>query len=101
MILVLCDENDVSALWAAEALRVRGLSPTVLTSADLAGVQSWRHRVGTGTVHCEISLSGEVVWRVRTSTASSTGFRLFRGPGRGASAALIATTPSRKCTPST
>jgi hypothetical protein len=61
MILVLCDENDVSALWAAEALRVRGLSPTVLTSADLAGVQSWRHRVGTGTVHCEISLSGGVV----------------------------------------
>jgi hypothetical protein len=58
MILVLCDENDVSALWAAEALRARGLSPTVLTGADLADAQSWRYRVGTGTNRCEISLSG-------------------------------------------
>ncbi|MBU6498502.1 MAG: hypothetical protein KGQ40_08240, partial [Rhodospirillales bacterium] len=46
MILVLCDEADVSALWAADALRQRGLSPTVLTGLDLAWVRGWRHRVG-------------------------------------------------------
>jgi hypothetical protein len=63
MILVLCDENDVSALWAAEALRARGLSPTVLTGADLATAQTWQHRVGTGTVRCEILLSGGLVFR--------------------------------------
>ncbi len=65
MILVLCDENDVSALWAAEALRARGLSPTVLTGADLAAAQRWEHRVGTGMVGCEILLCGGGVLRSR------------------------------------
>src|SRR5256885_1702602 len=46
MILVLCDEADVSALWAADALRRRGLSPTVLTGLDLAAVRGWRHTIG-------------------------------------------------------
>lgn len=65
MILVLCDENDVSALWAAEALRARGLSPTVLTGADLAAAQRWEHRVGTKTAACEILLASGVVFRSR------------------------------------
>jgi hypothetical protein len=65
MLLVLCDENDVSALWAAEVLRARGLSPTVLTGADLAAAQRWEHRVGTGTVGCEIVLGEGVVLRSR------------------------------------
>jgi hypothetical protein len=65
MLLVLCDENDVSALWAAGALRARGLSPTVLTGADLAAAQRWEHRVGMGTVGCEIVLCNGVVLRSR------------------------------------
>ncbi len=46
MLLVLCEETDAAAWWAADALRTRGLSPTVLTGADLAGVRGWRHTVG-------------------------------------------------------
>ncbi|MGH6797780.1 MAG: hypothetical protein ACREDI_05295 [Roseiarcus sp.] len=65
MILVLCDENDVSALWAAEALRARGLSPTVLTGADLAATRRWEHRLGTGTVGCEILLGDGAFLRSR------------------------------------
>jgi hypothetical protein len=65
MLLVLCDGNDVSALWAAEALRARGLLLTVLTGADLAAVQRWEHRVGAGAAGYEISLSGGGVLRSR------------------------------------
>lgn len=54
MILVLCEETDAPALWAADALQRRGLSPTVLTGADLACVRGWRHRIGAGGV--DISL---------------------------------------------
>ncbi len=61
MILVLCDETDVSALWAAQALRARGLSPTVVTGADLAATQRGEHRVETRTVDCEIKLASGVV----------------------------------------
>lgn len=46
MILVLCEETDVSAMWAADALWQRGLSPTLLTGLDLASVHGWRHTVG-------------------------------------------------------
>jgi hypothetical protein len=46
VILVLCDEADVSALWAADELRNRGLSPIVLTGIDLASVRGWRHTIG-------------------------------------------------------
>jgi hypothetical protein len=65
MLLVVCDENDVSALWAAEALRARGLFPTVLTGADLAAVQRWEHRVGAGAAGWEILLNGGGVLRSR------------------------------------
>lgn len=65
MLLVLCDENDVSALWAAEALRERGLSPTVLTGADLAAAKRWEHRVGAGTAACEILFGDGAVLRGR------------------------------------
>src|SRR5579863_91876 len=65
MLLVLCDENDAPALWAAEALRERGLSPTVLTGADLAAAKRWEHRVGAGTAACEILLGDGAVLRSR------------------------------------
>jgi hypothetical protein len=69
MILVLCDENDASALWAADALQARGLSPTVLTGIDLAAAQRWEHRLGKGTVDCEILLTGGVVLHSRNVRA--------------------------------
>ncbi len=57
MILVLCEETDVSALWAADALRMRGLAPRVVTGAELAGAETWDHRVGTAGADCEIRLA--------------------------------------------
>lgn len=58
MILVLCHEGDASATWAAEALRRRGLSPTVLTGSDLAAIRGWRHTVAPdGTAACTLRLA--------------------------------------------
>lgn len=54
MILVLCEEADVPALWAADALQRRGLSPTVLTGADLANVRGWRHRIRAAGVETSL-----------------------------------------------
>ncbi|SFK05136.1 hypothetical protein [Methylocapsa palsarum] len=58
MILVLCDEADHSAFWAAEALRARGLSPLLLTGADFAAVTRWRHSVGAAGADCELHFKG-------------------------------------------
>ena len=58
MILILCNEADSSALWAAHALTRRGLSPVLLTGDDLAAVELWRHRVGAAAPDSEIRLSG-------------------------------------------
>ena len=58
MILVLCDEADVSALWAADALRRRGLSPRLLTGIDLASVSGWRHRIGAAGAAITLRFDG-------------------------------------------
>jgi hypothetical protein len=59
VILVLCHEADASAMWAADALRRRGLSPTVLTGLDLAAVRGWRHTVGPdGKAECTLRFEG-------------------------------------------
>jgi hypothetical protein len=88
MILVLCEETDVSALWAADALRLRGLSPAVLTGADLASVERWQHRIGRAGADCEIRLSGGACLRCRETggvlnrlpSVPSTWLRRFGGP---------------------
>ena len=57
-ILVLCDEADISASWAVEALRRRGLAPTVLTGLDLASVRGWRHTIGAAGAEIELRFDG-------------------------------------------
>jgi len=47
MWLVLCDAGDVSALWAFQEMRSRGVAPLeLLTADDLALADYWEHRVG-------------------------------------------------------
>jgi hypothetical protein len=57
MILIVCDDEDVSAAWAADALRARGLDSTFLAGRDLAAVRRWRHAISaTGRVSLELTL---------------------------------------------
>ncbi len=65
MILVLCDEADASASWAAEAMRMRGKAPVIVTGADLAAAERWEHRVGAAGADCELLLAGGVGLRSR------------------------------------
>jgi hypothetical protein len=58
MILILCDEADISALWAANALRIRGLSPMTLTGLDLASVRGWRHTIGAAGSEISLRFDG-------------------------------------------
>ena len=58
MILVLCDETDIAALWATDALRRRGLSPRLLTGRELADVHGWRHTIGAAGVETTLRLDG-------------------------------------------
>jgi len=58
MILVLCEEADQSALWAAAAMRLRGKSLAVVTGADLAAAEHWEHTVGAAGADCELRLAG-------------------------------------------
>jgi hypothetical protein len=60
VILVLCDEADVSALWAANALRTRGLSPMLLTGSVLASIERWEHRLGASGAQFELRLPSGV-----------------------------------------
>ncbi len=61
MILVLCDEADASALWAADALRKRGLRLTVLTGIDLASVRGWQHTIGAAGAEIALKFDGGVL----------------------------------------
>lgn len=65
MILVICDEADRSAFWAADVLKRHGLSPILITGADLANVESWRHTVGRTGADCEIRFANG--WCFHTS----------------------------------
>ena len=90
MILVLCNEHDVSAQWAAAALRRRGHKLRVVTDADLAGVERWSHSVGVAGAACEIQLAGGDVLRVgqtrgvlnRLSFLPAAWLRRYGGPDR-------------------
>ncbi|HVN02285.1 MAG TPA: hypothetical protein VMT68_18950 [Caulobacteraceae bacterium] len=57
MILIVCDDDDLSAAWAADMLSARGLAPTLLTGRDLADVTHWRHSVAAdGRASLELRL---------------------------------------------
>jgi hypothetical protein len=90
MILVLCEETDQSALWAAEALRLRGKTLAVVTGADLAMAERWEHTVGAAGADCELRLAGGARLRGRDVAAvfnrlafvPSAWQRRFGGPDR-------------------
>lgn len=57
-VLVLCEEHDASALWAAEGLRQRTMGPVdVVTGSMLAGALSWEHRIRGDVAEVEITLT--------------------------------------------
>ena len=57
MILVLCEEHDLAAFWAADRLRERGSMVEILTDTDLANVRCWDHRLGRTGVHLRLQLA--------------------------------------------
>lgn len=56
MILVLCEDHDSSAFWAARALQLRGLNCRVVTGSELANANGWTHRVGATGARCSVRL---------------------------------------------
>lgn len=59
MWLLTCDSNDVSALWACEGLKRRGLEPFEVLSPDsLAYEIGWEHRIEEGRVSTDVTLLG-------------------------------------------
>jgi hypothetical protein len=60
--LILCHNDDPSALWAYEGLQQRGLAPLKLVTAEmLVPSLRWDHRVGAHGASIEISFSDEQV----------------------------------------
>jgi hypothetical protein len=58
MWLVLCASSDVSALWAYQGLKARGLTPLELVSAEmLAYSLRWEQRLGSDGSSLEITLA--------------------------------------------
>lgn len=47
-VLVLCEEYDHAAVWAADRLRARGWDVDLMAGAALAAAGQWEHRVGAG-----------------------------------------------------
>lgn len=78
MILVICDETDSSAFWAAGVLEKHGLSPIIITGTELANVTSWTHRVDASGADCEIRFSNG--WHFRTSQTKGVLNRLVCVP---------------------
>jgi hypothetical protein len=63
MLLILCEEQDSSALWAAAALRLRGFAPQLVTGMDLSQVVQWQHRVSSNGADWEMRLQDGVCIR--------------------------------------
>ena len=58
MQLVLCSSNDVSALWAYQGLRRKGLDDVRLISSEMLGYGlRWIHRVGSNGATVDITLA--------------------------------------------
>jgi hypothetical protein len=60
---MLCEPDDVSALWAWKELQARGLQPfELVTSDELGPGRRWAHRVSSHLLDVEISMSpGRVI----------------------------------------
>ena len=56
MILLICEDGDAAASWAARGLAQRGLAVRTLTGSDLARVHRWEHRIGAHGIVFEASL---------------------------------------------
>ncbi len=57
-ILVLCDDYDASALWAANCLAERGRAVSVVTASHLDAARRWDHRIErSGTTSVSIDLA--------------------------------------------
>lgn len=58
MWLILCDTNDLAALWAYQQLRSGGLAPLELVTAGvLVNALRWEHRVGASEVSTTVRLA--------------------------------------------
>ena len=58
MWLVLCPTHDLSAIWAYERLKERGLSPLEIVAAETLGCSlRWEHRLGAEGVRVTIDLA--------------------------------------------
>jgi hypothetical protein len=57
-VLVLCEPDDVSALWAAAGLEERtGRTVDVVTAPMLTGARTWEHRIRGDVAEVEITLA--------------------------------------------
>jgi len=64
MILIVCDDDDVSAAWAAGAFAARGLEAMLLAGRDLADARCWRHAISaSGAASLELTLGDGRVLR--------------------------------------
>jgi hypothetical protein len=58
LVLVVCEESDLAALWAAERLQSRGLIVEIVTGAELAAAERWEHRVGRSGTTLALTFAG-------------------------------------------
>jgi hypothetical protein len=58
LVLVVCEETDLGAFWAAERLQSRGLSVEIVTGADLAAAERWEHRLGRSGTTLALTFAG-------------------------------------------
>jgi hypothetical protein len=58
LVLVVCEETDLAAFWAAERLQSRGLPVEIVTGADLAAAERWEHRLGRSGTTLALTFAG-------------------------------------------
>jgi hypothetical protein len=58
LVLVLCEESDLAALWAASCLQSRGVTVEIVTGAELSAAERWEHRVGRSAATLDLALVG-------------------------------------------
>ncbi|MEA3016815.1 MAG: hypothetical protein QOI38_1537 [Sphingomonadales bacterium] len=56
MTLVLCENGDASALWAADRLRQRGASVAIVDAPTLGAATRWEHRVDASSASVSVTL---------------------------------------------
>ncbi len=79
MWIVFCSGEDVSALWAYQELRARGLQPLELVTAEMLSYRvRWDHRVGASGASISITLADGRV--IRNDSVRGTLNRLTHVP---------------------